>query len=387
MPDFENRVLLVDDNAALVRAFTRALASFGWAVEAAGDGVEAITLIRERAFDVIVCDIAMPRMGGLEFLRAVREHDLDVPVILMTGAPDLESSIHAVEYGAFRYLAKPIDLRSLEQTVHRAAQLHSMARLKRQALELAGVERRRLGDRAGLEARFGMAMKMMWMAYQPIVSLRDGEVFGYEALLRSYEPTLRTPRELLGAAQRLGRLPELGRAVRARVSGDAETAPKDVRLLVNIDASELNDDELYAAGSPLSLRARSVTFEITERASLDCVHDVRAHIERLRAMGFRIALDDLGAGYAGLSTFSQIEPEIAKLDMTLVRDIDVEPRKQSIVRSMVELCKELGTLVVAEGIETPGERDTLAELGCDLVQGFLFARPERGLPPSLPPAP
>lgn len=380
MPEFDNRVLLVDDNAALVRAYTKGLTSFGWMVETAADGLEAIALIRERSFDVIITDVAMPRMDGLAFLRAVREHDLDVPVILVTGRPDLESSVRAVEYGAFRYLAKPIELRHLEETVHRAAQLHTMARLKREALELAGVERRRLGDRAGLEARFGMAMKMMWMAYQPIVSLRGGEVFGYEALLRSYEPTLRTARELLAAAQRLGRMPELGRAVRARVSTDAAKAPGGAKLFVNLDAIELNDDDLYSVRSPLSQLAPSVVFEITERASLDCVHDVHGHVEKLRGMGFHIAVDDLGAGYAGLTTFSQLEPDLAKLDMSLVRGIDYQPRKQAIVRSMIELCKELGTLVVAEGIETPAERDALNELGCDLLQGFLFARPDRGFP-------
>jgi EAL domain-containing protein (putative c-di-GMP-specific phosphodiesterase class I) len=378
MPDFENRVLLVDDNEPLVRAYKRVLESFGWNVESAADGLDAVARLREHPFDVIITDVAMPRMGGLEFLRAVREHDLDVPVILMTGRPDLESSVRAVEYGAFRYLAKPVDLGELEKTVHRAAQLHSMARLKREALDLAGLERRRLGDRAGLEARFGMAMKMMWMAYQPVISMQSGTIYGYEALLRSYEPTLREARELLGAAERLGRLPELGRSIRARVSGDAAGAPKDAKLLVNLGALELNDQELYRAESPLSLLAASVTLEITERASLDAVQDVRGHVRRLREMGFHIAVDDLGAGYAGLTTFSQLEPDMAKLDMSLVRDIDQLPRKQSVVRSMIGLCKELGTVVVAEGIETAAERDTLAELGCDLMQGFFLSRPEAG---------
>jgi EAL domain-containing protein (putative c-di-GMP-specific phosphodiesterase class I) len=89
-------------------------------------------------------------------------------------------------------------------------------------------------------------------------------------------------------------------------------------------------------------------------------------------------VDDLGAGYAGLSSFSQLEPDIAKIDMSLVRGIDSDARKQSIVRSMTRLCDELGTLVVVEGVETTAERDTLVDLGCDLLQGFLFAKPERG---------
>jgi EAL domain-containing protein (putative c-di-GMP-specific phosphodiesterase class I)/CheY-like chemotaxis protein len=380
MQDLENRILLVDDDAALVRAYSKALGMDGWTVESAADGRDAIDRLRGRAFDVIISDVAMPRMNGLEFLRAVREHDLDVPVILMAGAPDLESSIRAIEYGAFRYMAKPIDLRLLEQTVHHAAQLHSLARLKRDALEYAGVERRRLGDRAGLEARFALAMRTLWTAYQPIVSLDSRSVYGYEALLRSYEPSLREPTDVLDAAHRLGRVAELGRSVRARVATDSAHLPAGARLLVNLDAMELNDVELYATDGPLGRTGCQVVLELTERESLEGVHDVAARVARLRAMGFLIAIDDLGSGYAGLATISQLEPDIAKLDMSLVRDIHREPRKRSIVRSMIELCGELGTVVIAEGVETPEERDTLRELGCDLLQGFLFARPDKGFP-------
>lgn len=92
-------------------------------------------------------------------------------------------------------------------------------------------------------------------------------------------------------------------------------------------------------------------------------------------MGFRIAIDDLGAGYAGLTSFATLEPELVKLDMSLVRDIDKNPMKEKLVRSMTALCKDLGMLVVAEGVETTRERDLLVELGCDLLQGFLLGRP------------
>jgi EAL domain-containing protein (putative c-di-GMP-specific phosphodiesterase class I) len=116
--------------------------------------------------------------------------------------------------------------------------------------------------------------------------------------------------------------------------------------------------------------------EITERASLERISDVRGRIRKLRDLGYRIAVDDLGAGYAGLSSFSQLEPDIAKLDMSLVRGIDSSPRKASIVRSMISVCKgELGTQVVCEGVETEKERDALAGLGAELLQGYLFGKP------------
>jgi EAL domain-containing protein (putative c-di-GMP-specific phosphodiesterase class I) len=121
-----------------------------------------------------------------------------------------------------------------------------------------------------------------------------------------------------------------------------------------------------------------VVLEITERTSLARISDVRECVARLRKLGFRIAVDDLGAGYAGLSSFSQLEPDVAKLDMSLVRGIDVSSRKASIVRSMLTVCqRELGTYVVCEGVETESERDTLTSLGADLLQGYLFAKPQR----------
>jgi EAL domain-containing protein (putative c-di-GMP-specific phosphodiesterase class I) len=100
----------------------------------------------------------------------------------------------------------------------------------------------------------------------------------------------------------------------------------------------------------------------------------------LRAVGFRIAIDDLGAGYAGLTSFALLEPEIVKIDMTLTRGIDQSPVKQKLVRSMSTLCREMGMTIVTEGVETRDERDTLLAIGCDLLQGYLFARPAKGFP-------
>jgi EAL domain-containing protein (putative c-di-GMP-specific phosphodiesterase class I) len=104
---------------------------------------------------------------------------------------------------------------------------------------------------------------------------------------------------------------------------------------------------------------------------------VKTCVAKLKALGFQLALDDLGAGYAGLSSFTQLEPNVAKLDMSLVRGIDTDSRLQIIVRSMKGLCDDLGVQVVAEGVETPGERDTLSSLGYNIFQGYLFAKPNR----------
>src|SRR6185369_588150 len=101
---------------------------------------------------------------------------------------------------------------------------------------------------------------------------------------------------------------------------------------------------------------------------------------RLRALGYRIAIDDLGEGYSGLTSFALLEPEVVKLDMSLIRGIDGVPMKKKLVRAMSTLCRELDARLVAEGVETIAERDTLCELGVDLMQGFLFATPDFPFP-------
>jgi EAL domain-containing protein (putative c-di-GMP-specific phosphodiesterase class I) len=188
---------------------------------------------------------------------------------------------------------------------------------------------------------------------------------------------------VLDAAQRLGRLEQLGRLVRQHAAELIPTAPPEALVFVNVHASELADPQLVDPNAPLSRYAERVVLEITERAPLDSVRDARRRVAALRDLGYRIAVDDLGAGYSGLGTFAQLEPEFVKLDMDLLRDVHVTPTKQKVIRSLAALAREMGMLVVAEGVERREERDTLIELGCELLQGFFFARPERGF--SLPP--
>jgi EAL domain-containing protein (putative c-di-GMP-specific phosphodiesterase class I) len=374
-------VLLVDDEPTIVLGFARILTAAGFSVQIAHDGREAADLARGMSFDAIVSDIAMPEMTGLQLLRSVREHDLDVPVILMTGGPAIESAVQAMEYGALRYLIKPVESKQLEEVVARATRLHQMAKIKREALELFRLEGKHLGDRAGLEVRFANAIKTLWLAFQPIVSWTTKSVIAYEALVRNEEPTLRAPPDLFEAAERLGRLRELGRIIRDRVAQTLVDIPIEAEVFVNVHALELDDDSLLSPASPLSAFAKRVVLEITERAPLDKIKDANARVAQLRKMGYRIAVDDLGAGYAGLTSFAHLEPEVVKVDMSLIRGLDQSPTKQKLLRSIVGLCRDLEIRMIAEGIETIEERDTLVRLGGDLCQGYLFARPGRAFPP------
>jgi EAL domain-containing protein (putative c-di-GMP-specific phosphodiesterase class I) len=245
------------------------------------------------------------------------------------------------------------------------------------ASELSG---RTVGDRAGLEIQFSAALEQLWMATQPIVSWPERTILAYETLVRTDEPTLRNPVDLFDVAERLGRVTELGRAIRRLVARLIPEAPASALVFVNLHPTDLEDDELLSDDGVLSRFAPKIVLEITERATLESIPGLSKRIARLREIGFRIAVDDLGAGYAGLSNFASLEPEIVKADMSLVRGIDASPLKQKLMRTIATLSDDLKIQLVAEGIETVAERDCLISLGASALQGYLFARPGRGFP-------
>jgi EAL domain-containing protein (putative c-di-GMP-specific phosphodiesterase class I)/CheY-like chemotaxis protein len=379
-PAPQGKVLLVDDEPEVVRGFARVLKSRGHQVATASHAAEALKMLSESRFDLVVSDIGMPDMDGLQLLREVRRHDLLVPVILVTGKPAVETAAEAVETGAFQYLIKPVRNENLCQVVEHGIRVSRMAHVKQEAAELFGQGAALGSDRMGLEVSFDRTLESLWVAFQPIVQVGSRSVYAYESLLRSSEPALPHPGAVLDAAERLGRLDQLGRVIRAKAAGHVAQAPDVPRLFVNLHVRDLLDPDLLDPEAALTKLAHRVVLEITERSSLEDVRDARKRVAALRELGFKIAVDDMGAGYAGLSSFALLEPDVVKLDMSLIRDIHESSTKQRVVRSMTELSRGLGIEVVAEGVETVNERDTLLELGCDILQGYLFAKPAKPFP-------
>ena len=367
------RVLVVDDEAALLDIFAEALRDAGFEVQAVDGGGTATRLATTEDFDAVVSDVVMPGIGGLQLLRAVRQRNLDTPVILVTGNPTVESAIQAVDEGAFKYLVKPVALEDLRRTVSRAVRMHQLARLKRESLMQLGLHSGPPGDRAGLETAFARSLESLWIAYQPVVR-PNGSVYGYEALSRTAEKELGSF-ALFDAAERLSRVPELGRTIRRRVAETMAAAATRGTVFLNLHGLELTDESLFSADAPLSKSASRVVLEVSERVALDTVHDARGRAIVLREMGFRLAVDDLGAGYAGLSSLAVLEPDFVKIDASLVRGVEGSPVKRKLIGGLAATCRELGMIVVAEGVETAAERDVVVELGCELLQGRFFGHP------------
>jgi EAL domain-containing protein (putative c-di-GMP-specific phosphodiesterase class I) len=376
----DTRVLVVDDEEQLRRLVERMLVRGGLRAESAGSGEDALALFRQGTrFDVVVSDLMMPGMDGMQFLREIRQLDLDVPIVFLTGNPSVATAMEAMEQGGYRYLAKPIESDKLVEVVKDAAAHHRLALLKRKALEVCEAGGWLLENLEDLSSRYERALEKLWIAYQPIVAWPSRELFGYEALMRSSDADISTPGKLLDAAERLGRVQELGQRIRDAVAEGAHLAPPGAHLCVNLHALDLTTEHLYSAQAPLSRVADRVILEVSERAGVHRVDQLPAKIRRLRELGYRIAVDDLGASHAGLSSFRQLGPDLVKLDVSLVHDVDSFPAKASLIKNMIALCtQELGMRVVCEGVETAEERDTLQGLGADLLQGYLFGFPGRG---------
>ena len=364
-------VLVVDDQDGVRRAFARVLRRAGFDVVTAGCAHSALELVKGTNIEAVVSDISMPGMDGIELLRAIRMEDLSLPVVLATGAPSIESASDAVEHGAIKYLQKPVMPTTLLQAVNDAIDVSRAARDS--VVESQRMEKARLD----LDRSFCCALENLWMAFQPIVCWSRQDVFGYEALLRTDHEPMRNPLNFIEAAEELDRTETMGRAIRRAIGQRAFEAPPGANIFVNLHPRDLVDGDLFDGTTPLGLVADQVVLEVTERASLEELGDVRESVRMLRELGYRIAIDDLGAGYASLSAIALLEPDIVKLDMTLVRSVETLPTKQRLVRAMTSLARELGAQVVAEGVETAEELACLIELGCDLLQGWHFAKPQR----------
>jgi EAL domain-containing protein (putative c-di-GMP-specific phosphodiesterase class I) len=231
-------------------------------------------------------------------------------------------------------------------------------------------------DLVDLEARFDRCLAHLAMHYQPIVHASDRRRFGYEALLRSSDRSLPHPGAILDAAERLERTGKLGRMIRAQIAGVFANAPADRGVVfVNLHVDDLFDKALSSPFSPLTKIASRVVLEITERSSLDGLGDLRFRLAELREVGYRIAIDDLGGGHARMGSLAPLDTDFVKLDMAVVRGCDTHPTKQQLARAIIRLCAEHGMMVVGEGVETEAEARTLTDLGCDLLQGYLIARP------------
>ena len=222
-----------------------------------------------------------------------------------------------------------------------------------------------------------MAQNLMLIVFQPLVDLRDGSIFAYEALLRSKSPHFNSPVKMFEAAVQNNCVGALGRAARKMAVETCEEWP----LFINIHPQEFDEKWLVQPDDPIFCHGRSVHLEITESVPLSHFEFCHSVLKEIRGKGLCLAIDDLGAGYSNLKYISDLSPEIVKIDRELVKDLRSAGRGFELVKHIVALCKGMGARVVAEGIETKGELRAVIRAGVHFGQGYLLARPAFPPPP------
>ena len=230
--------------------------------------------------------------------------------------------------------------------------------------------RRPDGGRAEVEKVLSDAEAIV-PVFQPLVSLSSGTISGYEALTRFPKPPVRRPDEWFNLAHRVG----LGPALEARALREALAVPgrpAGVYLSFNLSPSALTSDEVMAV-MPLTLTG--LVIEITEHENVADEEALRAALDEMRRRGARVAIDDAGAGYSGLQQVMRLQPDIIKLDRSLVGNVDSDPAKAALIDSFVRFARRTNATIVAEGIETPEELKVLTDLEVDYGQGFGLAPP------------
>ena len=373
----KGRILLVDDNAILIGACARILRAAGLEVQTASDGKLATTLLQNSPFEAVFSDVSMPNMDGLQLLREVRRTDLDMPVVLMTGGPSTQAAITALEHGALRYLLKPVDPEQMASIAKEAVLMYRLAKSKREALKVMGYDDQQAGDLAGAEARFDAALGSLQLWVDPIISRRARACTAYEVICRSQEPSLNSWSALCAAAERMGQVERLGQVVRQAAAQAAAHAPGQTQLLVPLHPRQLFDEGLFAADAPLTALAQRVLLCLPDSSVLERMAQVPAQIERLRKLGFRLALTEVGTGSAVLSSFGQISFEMVKLSGPLAQDIVANSTKHKVLVSIVKLYQELRLPIIASGVRNVAERAVMVDADVDLMQGPYFAAPAR----------
>jgi EAL domain-containing protein (putative c-di-GMP-specific phosphodiesterase class I)/CheY-like chemotaxis protein len=369
------RVLVIDDEPAVLKAIGLVLQRRGFAVDTMSSAKQALSQIPQQRYHAILSDIIMPEMTGVEFLRELRRHDLDVPVILMTAGPTLDSAIDAIEYGAQQYLLKPVEPDALVKAVGRAVALGELARAKRDAL-VGGARRSvSLSERADLEAVLKRAYDTIRIAFQPVVSLASKKLFGYEALMRCDETLFASYGALLAASERVAWRPIMARTIYHRIASACSDLPDGAVLFVNVHPWDAQEGLLTGQEAPLEPLAQSIVLEIGDRTPQAHLDSFATSVPALRGAGFRIAVDDLGTGGSGMVSFDKLSPDFVKLDRKLISSLDSDEANARMTRGMYALCRELGVPVIAEGVETAAERDALIKIGADLAQGHAFGEP------------
>ena len=379
------RAFVVEDHAFQREGLVTLLRAVGIQhVRDAANGREALAMLESdherEPTDVILCDLEMPEMDGIEFLRTVAERKLARGVIIVSGREreilrGVDAMARASGLNVIARLSKPVSPEDLWAAL--SADPAANADPPGRAVNATPLDLRRAIEGGEFHCEF-----------QPKVRLATGAITGVEALARWYPPGSApvAPSGFIAAMVRAGLIDSLTRQMldaSCSALGQWERQGLSLTASVNVSMSTLSDvgvaDRLAAQVLAQGIEPSRITFEVTETEVMSDAAAVLNVLTRLRLKGFRLAIDDFGTGYASLAQLNTIPFTELKIDRTFVRNCGQSHRLRNIVQSSIGLARRLDINTVAEGIETSEELDFLRLAGCDEGQGYYVARPMRAV--------
>ena len=369
------RILVVDDEPLIRKQIARILVKQGHVVHQASNAKSALKFAGEKVFDLSLVDYNLPEQDGLYVLQSLREIQPGCLRILITGMLNLHLAVHAVNSGEISHVVekpfKPSELvKAVEASLSARKRMVEVARVQQ---EMAKDEEKKILDDCLQDDNISLAL-------QPLISGDDGTVLAFEALLRSNHPVLNGPLPVIRAAEKHESLSQLADIIFKKARGWLEQLPGDFRLFVNIHPDELADPSgMKKRLEILQPWADRIVLEITERSRLQAIASWEETLDYIINKGFMVAVDDLGAGYSSLSVLADLQPKYIKVDMSIIRNVHKEPRKQRLVQLLCKFAEATEAMIVAEGVEEEAEMKTLIECGAHLLQGYYFSKPQLSL--------
>jgi len=375
---------LVADDEPVVRAALAELIEAENTLELVGvakDAQEAIELAVREHPDVALLDVKMPAGGGPRAAREIRIGSLQTRVVALSAYEDRTSVLEMLRAGAVGYLVKGTRAAEIVKMIHNVTRgdvvlssevMGDILEELTGRLQVEGEEEELLRTQSE-RIRDVLDNGRMMMVFQPIVDLDTELVVGFEALARFPSAPERPTETWFTEAAAVGLRRELELAAVEAALAILPEAPGEPYLSVNATPDTLSSAGL--AELLASAPADRLVLEITEHAPVRDYEALNAAMQRMRGRGIRLAVDDAGSGFASLRHILQLAPDIIKIDNALTRNVYKDPARRALAAGLISFAAELGATIVAEGIQTRQELETLRELGVRYGQGFYLGRP------------
>jgi EAL domain-containing protein (putative c-di-GMP-specific phosphodiesterase class I) len=368
-------VLVVDDNPANVDLLRALLNVEGLhRVTTETDSRRVADLLPSVNPDLVLLDMHMPHLDGSAVLDSITRFAAGtyLPVLVVTADASRDARNRALAHGARDFLAKPLDL--IEVTLRVAnlletRQLYATLRDTRSAVDMGQEEYAATRDRIQGVLRDADITPV----FQPIVDIETTTTVGYEALARFPQPHDRGPAGWFEDAFRVGLGTELEWLAVRKAMPFLETAPPGTFLALNMSPATVMHPRLASLCSPDL--CPQIVIELTEHVPIEDYAGLHDSLRDIRSHGARVAADDVGAGYAGFRHLIALEPDIIKLDISLVSGIDQRPGARALASALVAFSADVRAAVIAEGVEQAPELAELRNVGVRWAQGYHLGRP------------